>query len=366
MRLSPDHSTVSTLLNKAYYSLRPLMPWKLRLAIRRLRGARRRITYSDVWPIDQKAGATPPGWPGWPEGKEFALVLTHDAEGSKGFGRVERLMDLDARCGFRSCFNLVPEGEYRVPDSLRERLDQAGFEVGVHGLKHDGKMFFSRARFASEARRIRKYVSLWGASGFRAPFMHHNLAWMHQLGTEYDASTFDTDPLEPQPDGVGTIFPFWVAAPDGHGYVELPYTLAQDSTLFTVLQEQTIDIWKQKLDWIAAHGGMALLNTHPDYMCFEGARRRDEYPVSFYEDFLRYAREKYDGHYWAALPREVSGFYRSSMPIESRGSSKKICLLTHGSHESGDPVPCFAESPVNGDGQVDEIGIAEDDFPLPD
>jgi hypothetical protein len=29
----------------------------------------------------------------------------------------------------------------------------------------------------------------------------------HDLNIEYDASTFDTDPFEPQPDGVGTIFP---------------------------------------------------------------------------------------------------------------------------------------------------------------
>ena len=30
------------------------------------------------------------------------------------------------------------------------------------------------------------------------------------LNIAYDASTFDTDPFEPQPDGVNTIFPFWV------------------------------------------------------------------------------------------------------------------------------------------------------------
>ena len=50
------------------------------------------------------------------------------------------------------------------------------------------------------------------------------------------ASTFDTDPIEPQPDGVRTIFPFLVERPDGSSYVELPYTLAQDSTLFLVLR----------------------------------------------------------------------------------------------------------------------------------
>jgi len=46
--------------------------------------------------------------------------------------------------------------------------------------------------------------------GFRAPAMHDNLEWISELNLEYDLSTFDTDPFEPQSDGVGTIFPFKV------------------------------------------------------------------------------------------------------------------------------------------------------------
>src|SRR5207248_9131961 len=117
--------------------------------------------------------------------------------------------------------------------------------------------------------------------------------WLHELDIQYDASTFDTDPFEPQPEGRYTIFPFWVPAPQAResgasqrgatqqrgsisgslhaGYVELPYTLPQDFTLFLLLREQTPDVWLQKVDWIARHGGMALVNVHPDYLCFDGA-----------------------------------------------------------------------------------------------
>jgi len=35
-------------------------------------------------------------------------------------------------------------------------------------------------------------------SGFSLPSMHHNLEWIGELDIEYDASTFDTDPFEPQ------------------------------------------------------------------------------------------------------------------------------------------------------------------------
>jgi hypothetical protein len=44
--------------------------------------------------------------------------------------------------------------------------------------------------------------------------MYHDLELLHHLDIEYDASTFDTDPFEPQPDGMGTIFPFWVPNQD--------------------------------------------------------------------------------------------------------------------------------------------------------
>jgi hypothetical protein len=140
--------------------------------------------------------------------------------------------------------------------------------------------------------------------------MHHNLDWIHQLNIKYDASTFDTDPFEPQPDGVHTIFPFWVPRPGG-GYMELPYTLAQDSTMFFILQQRTIDIWKRKLDWIAERGGMALLNLHPDYLYFKPGRPPvNEYPCSFYVEFLTYLRQKYPGKYWHVLPRNVAEFCR--------------------------------------------------------
>jgi hypothetical protein len=239
------------------------------------------------------------------------VVLTHDVEGLKGLGRVEWLMNLESRLGFRSSLNFVPEGEYRVTDSLRRRVEQAGFEIGVHGLNHDGKLFASRTGFRQKAVQIREYLQDWSAAGFRSPYMHHKLEWLHDLGVEYDASTFDTDPFEPQPDGVRTIFPFWVPGPGGSGYVELPYTLVQDFNLFVVLRERNIDIWKRKVDWLAERGGMVLVSTHPDYMCIDdSAQARDEYPVSHYADLLTYIRNTYEGAFWHALPRDVARFYR--------------------------------------------------------
>jgi glycosyltransferase involved in cell wall biosynthesis len=269
-------------------------------------------------------------------------------------------MNLELKHGFRSCFNFVPEGEYRTPDALRESLNQAGFEVGVHGLEHDGKLYSSKAKFASKAYRIKQYLQKWNASGFRSPLMQHRLGWLHALGVEYDTSTFDTDPFEPEPDGAGTIFPFWVPGPNGTGYVDLPYTLVQDFNLFGVLREQNIDIWKRKVDWLVEHGGMVLLNTHPDYMCFDGEQQRDEFPVALYEDLLRYIRERYEGSYWDALPRDVARYYRNSVPVSSRNTRKKICMVAYSQYESDNRVRRYAETLAKRGDQVDVIALSRE------
>jgi hypothetical protein len=137
------------------------------------------------------------------------------------------------------------------------------------------------------------------------------LDWLHDLDMEHDASTFETDPFEPDPDGYNKIFPFWVPKADGRGYVELSYTLPQDSTLFLVLGETSADTRVQKLDWVAMRGGMALLNVHPDYLRFRDERSsRRTYPAEFYENFLEYVRQRYAESLWNPLPRELAAFVR--------------------------------------------------------
>jgi len=132
------------------------------------------------------------------------------------------------------------------------------------------------------------------------------------------------DPFEPQPDGAGTIFPFWVeGAGDRPGYIELPYTLVQDSTLFLFLRERSIRLWKLKLDWVARHGGMVLVNTHPDYMGFRSSEANwREYPAAFYSELLKYLREEYQGKYWHALPGEVAEWFQTTRKSLTNAAAK--------------------------------------------
>ena len=290
-----------------YYLVKPLIPRRVQLAVRRSAALRKRARLPHLWPIDESAGNPPENWRGWPDGKKFALVLTHDVDTGKGQAKCGELAKLEMRHGFRSSFNFVPR-RYAVSPELRKYLAWNGFEVGVHGLYHDGNYFRSRDTFSRRAVLINQYLKEWGAVGFRSPCMYHNLEWIHDLDIEYDASTFDTDPFEPQPDGVRTIFPFRV---DGNstrpGYVEIPYTLPQDFTLFVLMRDKGIDVWKRKLDWIAECGGMALINTHPDYMNFgDKVLGIEEYPVEFYQRFLEYVKSEYAGEHWLGLPKEIA------------------------------------------------------------
>lgn len=313
------------LIRRFYYSLKPYVPWHLRIGLRRLLAKRIRKQNLGTWPIDPLAAAKPDGWQGWPNDKKFAVVLTHDVEGAHGLARCRELAECEIDLGFRSSFNFIPEGGYLVPAELRMWLTSQLFEVGVHDLEHDGRLFVSAKDFAHKAKKINSYLHKWDAGGFRAGFMLRNLRWLHHLDIEYDCSTFDTDPFEPQPDGVGTIFPFWIPAPvpSGEqesyeprsagargGYVELPYTLPQDSTLYLVHRESSTDVWRKKLDWVATNGGMVLLNVHPDYLHFHNKGASSESVFDHYRSLLSYIKERYDGSFWHALPREVSNFVR--------------------------------------------------------
>ena len=300
---------------KSYYGIKPIIPRWLQIAMRRLRASVKLRTHADVWPIDEKTAVPPKDWTGWPGGKKFAFVLTHDVDTAKGQERCRHLIDLEMELGFTASYNFVPE-RYKVSETLRNYLTENGFEVGVHGLNHDGKDYNSRTIFHERALKINHYIKEWGSVGFRSPSMLHNLDWLHELDIQYDSSTFDTDPFEPQPDGVGTIYPFWVPSENGKaGYLEFPYTLPQDFTLFIIMQHKNIDTWKRKLDWIAAQGGMALMLVHPDYIRPHGfPPGKEEYTIDFFREILEYVKRKWDGQYYHALPREIAMRWKGMHP----------------------------------------------------
>jgi peptidoglycan/xylan/chitin deacetylase (PgdA/CDA1 family) len=313
----------------------------MRWGLRRLLARRTFKNSRGTWPINESAGRRPENWPGWPANRQFAFVIMHDVEGPVGLEKCRQLLDLEEKLGFRSCFNFIPEGSYRVSSELRKEVVERGCEVGIHDLHHDGKLYNTRKGFSKKALRINEYLREWESVGFRSAFMLNNLDWLHELNVSYDASTFDTDPFEPQPQGQNTIFPFWVPKPRfadsqleraspvvNTGYVELPYTLAQDSTLFLLLGESGPALWKQKLRWVAESGGMAMIGVHPDYVCFANSSGNAfTFPVRFYKEFLIWLNQEYSDLYWNATPREVANHFCQTMKAKGRDCISKLLIL---------------------------------------
>jgi hypothetical protein len=306
----PTAAAARSALVKVYYTVRPVLPRPLQLALRRIFTRVQRISPFPRWPVEDTlhdlydwlfdrvaafAGRPVPWLDLWPGGRDWALVLTHDVETSVGCRDLELLREVERQLGYTSSWNFVPL-RYRVADEVLDALRAEGCEIGVHGLLHDGRDLGSWRLLRKRLPRMREYADRWGAVGFRAPATQRNWQWMPKLGFEYDTSYHDTAPYEPTPGGCCSYFPFL-----NQDMVELPITLPQDHTIFAILQHPDETVWAQKADHVRSRRGMVLVLTHPDYA-------DDPRLVAGYRRLLEGLKD--DPSVWRALPREVSAWWR--------------------------------------------------------
>ncbi|HEX2505589.1 MAG TPA: hypothetical protein VHK22_05215 [Gaiellaceae bacterium] len=311
---------------RAYYRARPALPRSTQIALRRAFSRVQARTRFPRWPAETAlhdlydlllglvasvAGEPLPTIAPWPHGKSWALVLTHDVETAAGLGYLPAVRDVELACGCRSAWNLVPR-RYAVDDGLVAELKAQGFEVGVHGLYHDGFDLASLELLQERLPEMRAWAERWGASGFRSPATHRRWEWMPLLGFDHDSSYSDTDPFEPQGGGCCTWLPFFI-----DDLVELPITLVQDHTLFVILRRPDETLWVEKVDLVRRRGGMALLDTHPDYLSADGR-------LDAYRRLLAHATA--DPAVWCALPSAVSSWWRrrAASRIESAGVGWRV------------------------------------------
>jgi hypothetical protein len=316
----------SRLALRAYYRLRPLLPRGVQIRMRRAFTRIQARRPFPRWPVETAlhdlyaflfaelravAGEPVPYVAPWPAGHTWAVVLTHDVEQEVGYRNIHLLRDAEKRAGLRSSWNLVPK-RYDVDDETVAALERDGFEVGVHGLYHDGRDLESERTLRERLPEIRRWAERWRASGFRSPATHRDWALMPLLGFDYDSSYPDTDPFEPQSGGCCSVLPYF-----NDELVELPITLPQDHTLFVILGRGDERVWIEKADAVRALGGMALLDTHPDYMLSPER-------VELYERFLAHVRG--DETAWHALPRDVSAWWRrrAASHVERDGDGWRV------------------------------------------
>ena len=299
-----------TAMIHGYYGVRPLLPRRTQLALRRILARRQGSPTFPAWPIEHSlhdmygwlfavisrlAGRPVPWLDPWPGDKSWALVLTHDVETAVGYADMGLLRDGERTHGYRSSWNFVPE-RYEVDDAMVRELVDDGCEIGVHGLRHDGRDLASRSMVDQRGPAMREHAARWGAVGFRSPATQRSWDLMPRLGFGYDSSYPDTDPYEPQPGGCCTYLPFF-----NQEMVELPITLPQDHTLFEILGHDDGTLWVSKARDIRARGGMVLALAHPDYA------RNPRMALAWKQLLDEFAD---DETVWQALPREVASWWR--------------------------------------------------------
>jgi hypothetical protein len=295
---------------RGYYLLRPALPRPLQLRLRRtFSGVQGRSPFPR-WPaedslhslyawlfrrIAELAGRPVPFLSLWPDGRSWALVLTHDVETDAGCQSLELLRAPERALGYRSSWNFVPL-RYQVAEETVRRLRLDGCEIGVHGLRHDGRDLGSRRLLAKRLPGMREYADRWQAVGFRSPATQRQWDLMPGLGFDYDSSYSDTDPYEPQPGGCCSYLPFF-----NEDMVELPITLPQDHTIFAILDSPDAELWISKAQFLRERHAMVLALTHPDYA-------RDPRVADGYRSLLETFSGDQTG--WHALPREVASWWR--------------------------------------------------------
>jgi len=302
-------------LTKAYYLIRPLLPVGVRKYIQkwRLRGWDQ-LPFPH-WPVDrtvdqileqvmllslrsQSADRIPFIW-FWPDGANSCAIMTHDVETAMGRDSCGHLMDMDDASGIKAAFEIVPQQRYEVTSDFLKSIRQRGFEIVVHDLNHDGRLFSNREQFLERVASIHAYKEQFGAIGFRAAVLYRKQSWFGALDFAYDMSVPNVAHLDPQRGGCCTVMPYFVGK-----ILELPVTTTQDYTLFHILNDYSINLWQKQIDLIMEKHGLISFIVHPDYI---GAPRER----NIYQALLSHLADlRKERALWITTPGEVNRWWR--------------------------------------------------------
>jgi hypothetical protein len=319
------------IVRKSYYAIRELLPVSVRKHLQKVYlGGWRKLPFPN-WPVDftvdniheqllrlwmeaKGMRRVPFVW-FWPDGAPNALIMTHDVETAIGRDFTPELIEIDRSHNIRASFQVIPEKRYEVPEAYVSQIRDSGFEFNIHDLNHDGHLYQERQLFLRRAQKINEYAAKFGAAGFRAGVMYRNLDWFDAYEFSYDMSMPNVAHLDPQRGGCCTVFPYFVGK-----ILEIPLTTCQDYSLFQILNDYSIDLWKTQIAMLQKRNGLISFIAHPDYLI-------DSRPREVYESLLSYLQQIVEREkIWMALPGEVNTWWRarSEMRIVQKGESWAI------------------------------------------
>ncbi len=349
------------ILRTFYYLLRPLTNLTVRKQIQKFQARNWRKLPFPKWPVDttvedicellllksmeaKGVEKVPFVW-FWPDGASGCLMMTHDVETEAGRNHCAQLMDVDDSFGIKASFQIVPQDRYAVPQNFLELIRNRGFDIAIQDLNHDGRLFDNEEEFLIRIKTINHYGRQYGAKGFRAAILYRKPEWYEAFEFAFDMSIPNVAHLDPQRGGCCTVMPYFIG-----NVLELPVTTVQDYTLFHLLNERSIDLWKSQVELILEKHGLASFIVHPDYIL--------EPDTSLvYKALLGYLREiSAAKKTWTALPAEVDSWWRSrsKMSVVKSGDSWRIegddtgrAVLAFAKNVNGNLVYELAQAPVS-------------------
>ena len=241
--------------------------------------------------------------------------MTHDVETDLGRDFCTTLMDVNDRFGIKASFQVVPEKRYTVSPQFLSSIRDRGFEVAVHDLNHDGHLYKNREQFRDRAAKINSYGKEFRSEGFRAGVLYRKQLWFDDLEFSYDMSVPNVAHLDPQRGGCCTVMPYFVGR-----MLEIPVTMTQDYTLFHILNDYSIELWKRQTELIMEQHGLISFIVHPDYIVESRER-------SVYETLLAHlVRLKQEKNIGITTPGEVNRWWRqrSEMKLVENGPGWRI------------------------------------------
>ena len=297
--------------------------------------------------------------PFWPDGKEFAVCLTHDVDeirktyqyfsrpllhikrgefsrafehiksfftdkisGNNPYWTFEEVMGLEEELGVRSTFYFLEEDakvEPLKPDTWKHyarkykfnnleiikiihKLTSGGWEVGLHGSFHS---YNDREKLQREMNEL-KSVSNEPICGIRQHHLNMEIpgTWQYQgeIGLEYDTSLGHKSAIGFR---WGTCFPFYPLNPDtgnALSILEIPLII-MDTPLFTSKE----DVWKKILELVETvekqNGLLTILFHHSVF-------NEREYPgwSDIYQKLINLCKEK---NAWITTANEINRWWRS-------------------------------------------------------
>jgi hypothetical protein len=334
-----DRSEPPRFASQIYYALRPILPAPARVCLQRLYLRKWRSVPFPSWPVDTTVERllesvlrrlllsngtreVPFIW-FWPNGCSGAVVVTHDVETEAGLRFCRSLMDTDESFAIPASFQLVPESRYHIPPQLLDEIRTRGHEVNIQDLNHDGRLFFDHSTFLKRVKEINRYGRVYGARGFRSAILYRNLKWFRELEFAYDMSVPNVGHLEAQRGGCCTVFPYFLG-----DLLEIPVTTTQDYTLFRLLRDHRIDLWKEQANRILERNGLVSFIAHPDYL-------QEPRAASVYAQLAAWLNDlRSERRVWVALPGQVNDWWRRRAQMELRFQDGRWAIVGQGSEEA--------------------------------